>query len=85
MTSSGWLCQTDVSIVAFSDIPIGRFMHPALTTVQLPLETMGRRAVEMLIELINGQEVADAMVDDPPQLTIRASTGPPAERMSLVP
>jgi LacI family transcriptional regulator len=73
----GLSVPADISIVAFSDLPIARYMHPALTTVQLPLVTMGRRAVEMLLERINGHEVEDAVVDDPPQLTVRASTGPP--------
>ncbi len=67
----------DFSIVAFSDIPIGRFLHPALTTVQLPLVEMGDRAIDMLLRLVNGEQVEDVMLDDPPQLTVRASTGPP--------
>ena len=70
----------DVSIVAFSDVPIARYMRPALTTVQLPLVTMGRLAVEMLLELMSGEDVEDAMVDDPPVLTVRASAGPPPTR-----
>jgi LacI family transcriptional regulator len=67
----------DLSIVAFSDIPIARFLHPALTTVQLPLTTMGSRAVDMLLKLIDGEDVEDVMLDDEPQLTVRASTAPP--------
>ncbi len=70
----------DLSIVSFSDIPIARFMHPALTTVQLPLVTMGNRAVDMLLQLIDGNTVEDVMLDDPPQLTVRESTGPPSSR-----
>jgi LacI family transcriptional regulator len=73
----GLAVPSDISIVAFSDLPIGRFMQPALTTVQLPLETMGRRAVEMLLELITGHEINDVIVDEPPHLTVRESTGPP--------
>lgn len=67
----------DVSIVTLSDLPMARFTRPALTTVQLPLVTMGSRAAEMIIKLINGEEVEDAVVDDPPQLLVRSSSGPP--------
>ena len=67
----------DVSIVAFSDVPIARYMHPALTTVQLPLVTMGAGAVDMLLQLIDGTNVDDVMVTDPPRLDVRASTAPP--------
>jgi LacI family transcriptional regulator len=67
----------DISIVSFADVATGRFMHPALTTVQLPLAKMGSRAVDMLLELIAGGEVQDVMLDDPPELIVRASTAPP--------
>lgn len=77
LDEAGLEIPRDISIVSFSDIPIGRFMHPALTTVQLPLTTMGSRAVDMLMKLIDGEEVADEEIDEPPVLTIRASTGPP--------
>lgn len=38
----------DVSIVGFDDDPIARFLEPALTTIRVPHEEMGRRAVEDL-------------------------------------
>ncbi|WP_332643544.1 LacI family DNA-binding transcriptional regulator [Aeromicrobium sp.] len=67
----------DLSIVAFSDTPIGEFMHPALTTVELPLRAMGVTAVEMLLRLIDDEDVADVELDELPRLTQRASTAPP--------
>lgn len=67
----------DLSIVAFSDTPIGAFMHPALTTVQPPLRAMGEKGIEMLLRMIAGEEIEDVELDNPPQLTLRASTGPP--------
>lgn len=38
----------DVSIVGFDDDPIARFLDPALTTIRVPHEEMGRLAVEDL-------------------------------------
>jgi LacI family transcriptional regulator len=67
----------DLSLVAFADIPIARFMRPALTTVRLPLSTMGHRSVDMLLRLVDGEEIADVMIDEPPELIVRKSTAPP--------
>jgi len=42
----------DVSITGFDGIPIGRYMHPVLSSMLQPLEAMGRQAVELLLERI---------------------------------
>lgn len=39
----------DISIVGFSDISAARFFNPALSTVQMPWEEIGRTAVDRLI------------------------------------
>jgi DNA-binding LacI/PurR family transcriptional regulator len=38
---------------------------------------MGTRAVDLLLDLIAGRPAQDVTIDDPPVLTVRASTGPP--------
>ncbi len=40
----------DVSLAGFDDMPIARDVTPALTTVRVPMEEMGRRAMEMALE-----------------------------------
>jgi DNA-binding LacI/PurR family transcriptional regulator len=75
---AGFAVPEDVSVVAFSDLPIAQYMRPALTTVQLPLIEMGTRAVDMLLTLVDGGAVSDVMLDVPVRLTPRASTGPPS-------
>lgn len=39
----------DVSIVSFDNDEIAAYLRPGLTTVALPQEAMGRRAVELLL------------------------------------
>lgn len=46
----------EMAVVGFDDHPISRFTIPALTTVRLPFEEMGRQAGQMLLDLI-GQDV----------------------------
>jgi LacI family transcriptional regulator len=40
----------DVSIVSFDNDEVAGYLRPGLTTVALPHEAMGRRAVELLLE-----------------------------------
>ena len=40
----------DVSVIGFDDIPTAQDVTPALTTVRLPLEEMGERAMRLLLE-----------------------------------
>lgn len=49
----------DVAVVGFDDIDAARFATPALTTVRQPLHEQGRRAVELLLAQLRGEEVPD--------------------------
>jgi LacI family transcriptional regulator len=67
----------DVSVVGFHDAPFAPYLDPALTTVRMPLEEMGRQAVDSLLALLGGQPVDDVMVATPPELVVRASSAQP--------
>lgn len=67
----------ELSIVGFHDAPFAAYLDPALTTVRMPLEEMGRQAVDSLLALLGGQPVGDTMVATPPELVVRASSAPP--------
>lgn len=63
---------TDVAVAGFDDIPTGRDVTPALTTVRVPLEEVGYRALRAAID---GDEAPDA----PPlrlDVLLRSSTPP---------
>jgi LacI family transcriptional regulator len=72
----------DVSIVAFHDAPFVPYLDPPLTTVRMPLEEMGRHAVDNLLELIGGRAVQDELVATPPELVVRASAAPPHQSVT---
>jgi LacI family transcriptional regulator len=67
----------DVSLIAFNDHPIADHLAPPLTTVRMPNLTMGREAVHMLLGAIDGRPVRDLVVDEAPEIVIRASTATP--------
>jgi LacI family transcriptional regulator len=67
----------DLSIVGFDDLPISRWVSPALTTVRQPLADMGRTAAEMLLTMIDRREPSGRQVELATELIVRSSTGPP--------
>ncbi len=46
----------DVAVVGFDGIGLGQFTTPALTTMNLPREEMGRLAVDQLFAVLDGQQ-----------------------------
>lgn len=40
----------DISVIGYDDIPVARYMTPALTTIRQPMNAVGARAVRMLAE-----------------------------------
>lgn len=73
---AGLAAPDDVSVAGFDDHPIAAESRPALTTVRLPIDEMGQRAADMLIDLIEGRGLPERHVRLPVSLMIRESTGP---------
>jgi LacI family transcriptional regulator len=66
----------DVSLVGFDDIPIVRYLTPALTTVHVPIAEIGGRALQRLVDVLQGgDEIAKQNDVVTPLLAVRASTG----------
>ena len=81
LTSSGRRVPEDVSVVGCDDVELASLVRPALTTVRMPLEQLGRRAVDRLAEQISGSgPVGSAPTAADPvlavTLTVRGSTAP---------
>jgi LacI family transcriptional regulator len=74
---AGLSTPRDVQVAGFDDIPTLRDHDPGLTTVRLPLEEMGRRAIEMaLASDTRGQSVSRVTG----RVIVRASTKPATKR-----
>jgi DNA-binding LacI/PurR family transcriptional regulator len=76
------LCQTglsvprDVSVTGMDNIASARFCQPPLTTVSQTHLHLGRRAVEMVISILEGRSPPEIQQHLMPQLVVRQSTGP---------
>jgi len=71
---AGLDCPRDVSIVGFDDVPEARHYWPPLTTVRQDFPDLGRRCVELLLD-VPSSVGAPAMLA--PQLVVRDSTSAP--------
>lgn len=67
----------DVSIVGFDDIPQASLVRPALTTINQPLEKMGRVATQKLLDLLKHPEKEADRIELPTHLIVRDSCKPP--------
>jgi LacI family transcriptional regulator len=65
----------DVSVVGFDGLPMGEATRPALTTVALDRELMGKLAVRKLLQTEEDSDEAFATIALPPKLIIRESCG----------
>ncbi|MFA6959278.1 MAG: GntR family transcriptional regulator [Opitutaceae bacterium] len=71
----GWKVPADVAIVGFDDLPASASSRPPLTTVHQPLMEAGRRAVELLVRQLKGEELVNHHERLPCRLIERASVG----------
>ena len=65
----------DIAIVSFDDIDLFRFSFPTITAVAQPLEEIGKEAVNILLDEINGIVRDKKQVVLPVKLIERRSCG----------
>ncbi|MGW6204076.1 LacI family DNA-binding transcriptional regulator [Streptomyces sp. NPDC055089] len=65
----------DVSVVGYDNLPLGRWLHPRLTTVDQQVQRVGAAAARALL-LQCGEDVPPPALDGRPSLVARESTGP---------
>ncbi len=66
----------DLSIIGFDDIAMSRYTDPPLTTIGVVKEHLGRRAMGLLIERIEGSKLKPQTELAPVSLVVRGSTAP---------
>ncbi|NVD71253.1 LacI family transcriptional regulator [Duganella sp. BJB488] len=76
LKQGGLRLPQDMALAGFDDIPIARYVSPALTTVRVPIADLGVRALESLVAKIGqpGSVPASAQTLGA-ELVARASTG----------
>jgi LacI family transcriptional regulator len=67
----------DLSVVGFDDILLASHVIPRLTTVAQPVEKIGMKATELLLQQIQNADLPSEVVTLGTHLVIRESTAPP--------
>jgi DNA-binding LacI/PurR family transcriptional regulator len=75
LKARGRSVPADVAVVGFDDLPIARHTDPPLTSVNQPIQALGREMAKMLISLINGEQPSPLIL--PTSLTVRESAPMP--------
>lgn len=56
LQEAGLRVPNDIALAGFDDIPIARYVTPRLTTVNVSIPELGRRAFELLLDLVQRPE-----------------------------
>lgn len=73
----------DLSVVGFDDIAPFLLFNPPLTSIRQPVDAIGRRAVDLLLRDIAGEDVASVTEHLPVELVLRESVSRPPARQAL--
>ncbi|WP_211244286.1 LacI family DNA-binding transcriptional regulator [Actinospica robiniae] len=66
----------DLSVIGFDDAPQSAYLAPALTTVRLDFEGLGRASFGLLHNLLEPANLQPPAAWDEPELILRESSGP---------
>ena len=69
----------DISVIGYDDSEIAKVAIPELTSIQPPLEELGRIGANEILQLIKGKNVQTHHVVVSPKLIMRSSCGPCAK------
>ena len=78
LRAQGRAVPADVAVVGFDDLPIARHTDPPLTSVNQPIQALGREMAKMLVSLMDGEHPTALIL--PTRLTVRESAPMPDGR-----
>jgi len=72
LRDAGLVAGVDVAVVGYNDVPLCESLPMPLTSILSPQKEMGRRAVEIMVQLLDGQHPESVLLA--PELRAREST-----------
>lgn len=72
----------DLSVAGFDNTILAAFVDPPLTSVAQPIQEMGRRVVDLLVQSMENGNKTKQRVVLRPELVVRQSTGPAKSKVS---
>jgi len=75
--AAGLSCPDDLSVAGFDDLRLAKFGAPSLTTVRQPMREIGRKTVELLVNIIDHGATDRVNMTLDHELVVRESTAAP--------
>lgn len=75
INEKGICIPDEIAIIGLDDIEMASYVTPTLTTIHVPKEELGRFAVKILVDRIEGGHELPVRVDIPYHLVVRESCG----------
>ncbi|WP_050183260.1 LacI family DNA-binding transcriptional regulator [Domibacillus robiginosus] len=64
----------EMAVIGFGDRPFAEWSHPKLTTIRQPMESMGQKAAQFIIDSLHSGDVIMDPYELPSEIIIRKST-----------
>ena len=77
LRKAGRQVPADISVIGFDDIPLTSYFDPPLTTIRQPMDELGQRAAQLLVQEIKSPNSPPEQALVRGHLIERASTAPP--------
>lgn len=75
LLAGGVRVPEDIALAGFDDIPISRYVSPALTTMRVPIADLGEQALDALADALETSVTDASTTVMPVQLVVRRSCG----------
>jgi LacI family transcriptional regulator len=75
LLAGGVRIPQDMALAGFDDIPIARYVSPALTTMRVPIAALGSQALDALADTLESHPADPSATVMPVQLVVRRSCG----------
>lgn len=73
LKEAGYRIPKDIAVVGFDDMPLCNYIDPALTTIHVPKQYMGRMAVQRIHQLILSPDSLPIKIEISTKLVVRKS------------
>ncbi|MFI6482655.1 LacI family DNA-binding transcriptional regulator [Nonomuraea sp. NPDC050663] len=84
--AAGLSVPGDISVAGYDDVPLAQELRPQLTTVRIPLEEMGRQAVQLALGVADGGDYLSPVRTTTrvgTSIVVRQSVGAPSAKKAL--
>jgi DNA-binding LacI/PurR family transcriptional regulator len=66
----------DISVIGFNNEIVSQFSDPPLTSVKQPKKLMGKTAMDLLLDMVEGKKIEEKNIVLPTRIIERGSAGP---------